>query len=228
MVMNPHLYESLPYDPVKDFEPISLLASVAQVLCVHASTPVKSVQDLIRLAKSKPGELTYGSTGVGSTTHLNTELLKSAAGINVAHVPYKGGSQALTDLAGGHISMLIIAISLAQPQIAAGTVRPLAVAGSKRSPLLPDVPTFAEAGLSGYEAQPWFGLMAPARTSKDILAKVRTEAVAALHRPELQPSFRAQGLDLVGSTPEEFAAFMNAENAKSPSGSRSSSKRARR
>lgn len=214
MVMNPHLYEHLPYNPAKDFEPISLLASVGQVLCVHVSVPATSLQELIHLAKSKPGDLTYGSTGVGSTTHLNTELLKSVIGIDVRHVPYKGGGQAMTDLAGGHISMMIIATSLAQSQIAAATVRPLAVAGRNRSSLLPNVPTFEEAGVSGYEAQPWFGLLAPAGTPKEIVAKVNAEVVTVLRMPELQATFRAQGLDLVGSTPEEFSAFMKVENAK--------------
>ncbi len=214
LVMNPHLYDHLPYDPVKDFEPISHLASVAQALCVHESVPVHSVQELIRLAKSKPDELTYGSTGVGSTTHLNTELLKSTAGIELRHVPYKGGGQAITDLVGGQISLMIIAVSLVEPHVKSGALRALAVAGRQRSPLLPDVPTFAEAGLSGYEAQPWFGLLAPAGTPKELVARISRDTVGVLRMPELQGTFRTQGMDLVGSTPEEFADFMKVENIK--------------
>ena len=214
LVMKPHLYQRLPYDPVKSFEPISQVASVVQALCVHASVPANSIQELIRLAKAKPGELTYASTGIASTTHLNTELLKSVAGIDVVHVPYKGGGPAITDLAGGQISMMIIAVRLAEPHIRSGRARALAVASATRSPLLPNVPTFAEAGIHGYEAQPWFGLLAPAGTPKEMVAKVHAEVVAALASPELEGKFRAQGLDLVGSTPDAFAAFMRTETAR--------------
>ncbi len=214
LVMNPHLYEHLPYDPIKDYDPISLLASVSQVLCVTASLPAQNVEELIALAKSKPGKLSYASTGIASTTHLNTELLKSLAGIDVVHIPYKGGNQGLTDVVGGQVSMMIIATSLALPHIRSGRVRALAVPSAVRSALIPNVPTFAEAGLQGYEAQPWFGLLSRVGTPKEIIYRINKDVVAALKAPDLQGKFRTQGLDIVGSTPDEFVSFIKTENAK--------------
>lgn len=214
LVMNPSLYPKLPYDPVKDFEPVSVLFSTPQILAVHKSVAATSVKELIALAKAKPGSLTYASTGNGSTTQLNTELLKSVAGIDVVHVPYKGGAPALNDLVGGQISMMIIAEGLALPYVKAGTLRALAVGTPKRSALLPSVPTFAEAGLPGYEAAPWFGLLAPAKTPRDIVAKVHADVTSALNDQAVRKRLAEWAIEPIGSTPQEFSKLIQTDTGK--------------
>jgi len=212
--INASLFSKLPYDPVKDFVHITLVATAPNVLIVNNSVPVKNVQELIKLAKEKPGELTFGSAGSGSTLHLSGELFKSMAGVNITHVPYKGGAPAMTDLLGERITMMFDSISQAVPHIKAGKVRALAVTSAKRSQALPDVPTIAESGVPGYEAIAWFGVVAAANTPQPIVAKLNAEINKALADPEVVKKLNELGTEPVGGTPEQFTAHVKSEVAK--------------
>ncbi|TAK86614.1 MAG: tripartite tricarboxylate transporter substrate binding protein [Betaproteobacteria bacterium] len=213
LVISPYLYSKLPYDPQKDFVPVTLVATAPLMLVAHPSVAAKSVQELIALAKANPGRLTYGSGGVGSTPHLAGELFKSLAGIDVLHVPYKGGAPALNDLIGGQLSFMIENVPGTMPFAKAGKLRALAVTSAKRSSLDPALPTMAEAGVPGYEVVGWNGIVAVAGTPPAIVARLQAETANVLRLPEVRERLVTLGAEAVGGTQEEFAAFMRAEDA---------------
>ena len=208
---NPALYAKLPYDAVKDFAPITLVAQVPYVLVVDPSLPATSVAELVALAKSKPGKMNYASAGNGSTHHFCGELLKSTAGLDIQHVPYKGSPPGIAGLLGGEVSMMFANLTDIGAQLRAGKLRALAVTTAKRAPSLPDVPTLAEAGVPGFEIQSWFALMAPAGTPAPIIARLNAETVKVLARPDVQQTLGAQGLELAPGTPEQLAAHIRSE-----------------
>ena len=211
---NPAIYAKLPYDAVKDFAPISFVASVPYVLVVEPSLPVKSVQELIALAKSKPGKINYASAGNGSTHQFCGELLKSAAGIDLVHIPYKGSPPGVAGLLAGEVSLMFTNLTDIGSQIRAGKVKPLAVTTLKRAPLLPEVPTMAEAGVPDFEITSWFGLLAPAATPAPVIGRLNAETVKVLARDDVRSTLGAQGLDVRSSTPEQFAAHIKSEIAR--------------
>jgi tripartite-type tricarboxylate transporter receptor subunit TctC len=201
------MYEKLPYDLLKDFAPISLMASTPFLLVVHPSVAATSIKELIALAKSKPGQLLYGSGGSGSPPHLSAEIFKSMTGIDLVHVPYKGISPALMDTVGGQVQMVISVIPAVLPTVRAGRVRALGVTSAKRTPLAPDLPTIAET-VPGYEFIGWYSLVAPARTPPAILSKLNAEVVKALKTSELRERLSNLGADPIGSTQKELAAYL--------------------
>ena len=211
---NPALYPKLPYDAVKDFAPITLVAAVPYVLVVDPSLPVSSVEQLIALAKSQPGKMNYASAGNGSTHHFCGELLKSMAGIDVQHVPYKGSPPAIAGLLGGEVSLMVANLTDIGGQLKSGKVKPLAVTVSKRASLIPEVPTLSEAGLPGFDIGSWFGLLAPAGTPAPIVSRLNAETVKVLGRSDVQATLGAQGLELAPGSPEQFAAHIKSEIAK--------------
>jgi tripartite-type tricarboxylate transporter receptor subunit TctC len=208
---NVALYTKLPYDPLRDFAPISLVATSYLILLAHPSVPVASVRDLIVLAKTKRGVLNYGSGGSGSTPHLAAELFKSMAGVDMVHVPYKGGSPAMIDLLAGRIDLYFGNTAVALPHARNGRVRMLAVTSVQRQPALPELPTFAETGVPGYEVTSWFGLLAPARTPADVVAKLNGEVARIVSMPETRKYYETEGLTAVSNTPAEFGAFIKRE-----------------
>jgi tripartite-type tricarboxylate transporter receptor subunit TctC len=210
----PSLNSRLPYDPHKDFEPITLINTTPLVVVVHPGVPAKSIKALIALAKSRPGELNYGSSGSGGSNHLAGELFNAMAGVKMVHVPYKGNAPALTDLVGGHVDVVFNGLTSALPFVKSGKLRALGVTSLKRSAALPDVPTLDEAGLKGFQAVAWNGLTAPARTPKNIVDKINADAVKVVHAPDLLEKFKAQGSDPVGSSVDQYAAFLREEIAK--------------
>ena len=211
---NPAVYPKLPYDAVKDFAPIAFVASVPYVLVVDPSLPVKTVQELIALAKSKSGKLNYASAGNGSTHHFCGELLKSMSGIDLVHVPYKGSPPAIAGLLGGEVSLMFANLTDIGSQIKNGKVKALAVTVPKRASTLPDVPTMPEAGLPEFEITSWFGLLAPAGTPAAIIARLNAETVKVLGRADVRATLGAQGLELAPGSPEQFAAHIKSEIAK--------------
>lgn len=210
----PHLQKSISYDPVRDFQPIGLISSGPFLLITHPSVPAKSVKELIALAQAQPGKLNYASAGNGTANHLAMELFKSMAGVNLTHVPYKGAPQAVSDVLAGHMNMMFNSIAPALPHIKAGRMRLLGVASARRSPQLPDVPTISEAGVPGYEAVSWFGLLAPAKTPRPVIARLNEALLKVVRAPETKAQFESQGADPAGSSPEEFAAYIRSESAK--------------
>ena len=211
LATNVSLYKDLMYDTVKDFAPITLVATSPHVLVAHPSVQATSVSELIALAKAKPGQLTYGSSGSGTVLHLAGEMFKTMAGVDLVHVPYKGGAPATNDLLSGQIALMFSAIPGALPQVRAGKLRALGVTGAQRSPTMPDVPTIAEAGLPGYAIEAWFGLLAPARTPESIVAKLNKDVVAILGDAEMKRRMADLGQELTSNTPEQFAAFIKSE-----------------
>jgi len=211
--VNPGLYK-LKYDPVKSFVPIAMLGSGANVLCVHPSVPVNTLQELIALAKQKPGELNYASAGPGSFQHMGSELFKLLAGVNIVHVPFKGGGPAMIDVVGGHSQIVLSSLIQTMPHIRSGKLKPLGTGGTKRSAILPDVPTIAEAGVPGYEMANWWGIVAPAGTPQAIVDKLSKEIVAVLSSPETQKVFSTEGAEVVQKTGAEFGKFIEAELTK--------------
>lgn len=214
MSINPSLYKKLRYDPVKDFAPVSLMATTMNVLVVNPEVPAKNLADLVQLARSKPGEFAYGSAGNGSSNHLSGELFKSIAGVQISHVPYRGSSPALIDLLGGRIAMMFDTIAVQTQNIAAGKVRALAVTGPRRSPLLPEVPTAQEAGLKGFDVTIWFGVLAPAGTPAPIIERLNREIVAVMATDEMRKRMQADGAEAKTTTPAEFAALIKQDTAK--------------
>ena len=214
LAINPSLYASLPFDPLKDFTPVSLIGRVQNVLIVNPGVPAKDVRELIALAKARPGKLNFASSGTGTSLHLAGELFKVSAGVDIVHIPYKGGAQAMTDVMSGQVEMMWNVLPSALPQIKAGTVRALAVTGKSRSDALPDVPTMREVGLTDYTAITWNGILAPANTPKAIISKLNDAIVKSLQTPELKTKYAAIGQDVAWSTPEEFAAFIAEETAR--------------
>ena len=211
---NPALGVRMPFDPVRDFAPITLLSQSPNLWIVHPSLPVKSVRELIALAQSRPGEINYSSSGTGSSQHLAGELLKSSAHIDIVHIPYKGSPPALLDLIGGRVMLMCSTISPAMPLVRAGKVRALAVTSLKRSPVAPEVPTVAESGLPGYEATAWQGVLAPAGTPREIVGKLNVELVRIVQQPEVRKQLADQGYDPAGTTSDQFAEYVKTEIAK--------------
>jgi tripartite-type tricarboxylate transporter receptor subunit TctC len=211
LVINPSLYETLPFDPQKDFAPISQIFIAANVLAVPLEVPAKSVAELVALAKAAPGKLSYGHAGVGTSQHLGAELFKYMAHLDIASVPYRGTTAMMPDLLANRVSMSFANIVNVLPLAREGKLRALAITSIKRSALAPDLPTMAESGFPGFEAVPWFGLLAPAGTPKDVLDKLHDETVKALATPEVRKRFDDLGLETVGNTPSEFADVIRKE-----------------
>ena len=212
MATNKYLYPKLPYDPVKDFAPVSLVAVVPNVLVTNSTQPnVKNVQDVIANAKADPGKLSYASAGNGTSIHLAGEVFTSMAKIDMQHIPYKGSSPAVTDLLGGQVNYMFDSITSAKPHIASGKLRPIGLTTLKRSKSLPGVPTIAESGLPGYDVTPWFAVFVPANTPKSIIAKLNRSLVTGMGAPEIKEKFEAIGAEPIGSSPEELATYLNKE-----------------
>lgn len=214
LAIAPSLYSKLPFDPIRDYEPVTQLASSPNVLTAHPSVPARSLKELIALAKAKPGQVSFASTGVASVGHLTGELLNSLAGMKMTHVPYKGGGQAIIDLLGGHVQAMFSGFTAAMPHIKAGKIRALAVTGATRSPALADVPTIAEQGFPGVEATAWYGVLLPARTPRTIVTRLHDETVKALHFQDVKERLDGLGFEIVGSTPEQFGAYIKSEIGK--------------
>ncbi len=210
----PTLMTKLPYDALKDFDPVTLVATTTYVLSVHPSMPVGSVQELVKLGKSRPGEFTFASPGTGTPNHLSGEMFKSMTGIDMRHVPYKGSAPAMTDVMGGQVTLTFENIAPVLPYIKAGKLKALGITAGRRSPLLQDVPTISESGLPGFEAVGWFGLLTPAGTPKDVIAKVNAAVGRALRLPDVHERLTALGVELYGGTVQEFDAFQKAQMEK--------------
>jgi tripartite-type tricarboxylate transporter receptor subunit TctC len=212
--INASLSKNLNFDFARDLVPVAGLASVPNLLVVHPSLAVRSVQELIAAAKARPGEILYGSSGNGTSPHLSGELFNLMAGVKLGHVPYKGSPQAMTDLLAGRVLVMFSPASTALPHIKASTLRAIASSGTQRTAAAPDLPTISESGLPGFETSVWFGLVAPAGTPREIVERLNREAVRALAAPELKSQFAAQGIDTMGGTPEQFAAYIREETGK--------------
>lgn len=212
--INPGLYKSLPFDAEKDFSPITTIASVPNLLVVNAETPATTVQELVALARSKPGALSYASFGNGTGNHLSGAMFASMAGLNVVHVPYKSAPQAVTDLIAGQTAFAFVNTPLALPHVRAGKLRALAVTSAKRSAATPDYPTMAEAGLPGYALESWYGLMAPAGTPAAVIERLHREVLTVLARPDVRTFFAQQGADVVTTSPGAFATQIRTEKAR--------------
>jgi tripartite-type tricarboxylate transporter receptor subunit TctC len=210
----PSLIAKLPYDPQKDFAPISLVAIGPNLLVVHPSVPARSVKELIALAKARPGQLTYASPGSGSVQHLAGELFNLEAGVKMVHVPYKGSGQSIVDLVAGYVQLNFDSVPPVLPHVRSGRLRALAVTSEKRFSILPDIPTVTESGVAGFDLSTWWGLVAPGAVSKDVIARLEAETVKLLRQPDVKERIAFAGADTVGNTAEEFAAFIRAERAK--------------
>jgi len=210
----PSLIGKLPYDPARDFEPITLINTTPLVIVVHPGVPAKSIKELIALAKSRPGALNYGSSGAGGSNHLAGELFNAMAGVKMVHVPYKGNAPALADLVGGHVDAVFNGLTSAMPLIKSGRLRALAVTSLARAGALPDMPTLDELGLKGFQAVAWNGLTAPARTPKEVIARLNADVLKVVRSPELADRLKAEGSDPVGNSPAQYATFLRDEIAK--------------
>ncbi len=206
--------QKLPYDPLRDFAPITHVANVPNVLIVSPTLPVASMKEFIAYARARPGQLNFASSGIGTIPHLNAELFKLLTGVDMVHVPYKGTALAIPDLANGSIAMLFDSLASVQPHIKSGRAKPIAVNAYKRSALMPEVPTLVEAGLTAFDRYTWFGMFAPAGTPRDIVLRVNAEVLAALKAPDLLERFAAAGAEAVGSTPEQFVERIKSDAAK--------------
>jgi len=206
--------QKLPYDPIKDFAAITHVANVPNVLVVSPTLPVKDVKEFVALAKSKPGQLNFASSGVGTIVHLNGELFKMITGVDLVHIPYKGTALSIPDVANGSVAMLFDSLASVMPHVRSNKVKPIAVNAPARSPLLPEVPTFAEIGLREYDTYTWFGMFAPAGTPAAVVARVQAEVVASLAAPDLRERFSQVGAEAVGSTPQQFTDRILADTAK--------------
>ena len=213
-VINKFVFKNMTYDQVKDIAPVIIIANVPNLFSVTNSLPVNSVAEFIALAKAKPGELFYATPGLGTTAHVATELFKSMTGINITHVPYKGSNPALTDLIAGRVHVMIDNLPAAQPHADAKSIRPLAISSATRWPLMPDLPTVAEAGVPGYEASAWFTVAAPAKTPKDIITKLNATIEKYIKTPEGTDRLRKLGAEPTGGSPESMAAYVAAETEK--------------
>ena len=214
ITLNPTLHKNLPFDPVRDLAPITQLSAFPNLLTVHPAVPVKTVKDLIALAKAKPGSINYGSSGTATGTHLSAELFKYMTGIDMVHVPYKGGGPAVQALLGGQVQLNFATIVSVLPHMRGGKLRGVAVTTAKRSPAAPEIPTIAESGVPGYDHGPWNGFLAPAKTPRTIIAKLNEETARVLQLPETKSVFNSEGAEPVGNKPEEFHAAMKSEIAK--------------
>jgi tripartite-type tricarboxylate transporter receptor subunit TctC len=214
LVINPLLASKLPYDPVKDFLPVSLLSVNPTLLVAHPAVPASSVKELVALAKSRPGKLNYASVGQGSPVHLTMEWFKQLTGTDIVHIPYKGSTPAVTDLVGGQVQLMFNSIPPVLPLVKAGKLKAIAVGTAQRSRTVPEVPTIAESGVPGFDSATWFGLFAPAGTPLPIVAKLSTQAAGILSQPDVAQRLAAQGSDPRGSTPEALAQYMREESAR--------------
>lgn len=214
LVIAPSLYSKVNYDPIKDFTPVTQVAAVIHLVVVNPNLPVKSIQDLITYLKANPGKVSYGSTGSGTSTHLEAELFKKMAGVEIEHIPYKGSTPALADLVGGQTSMMFDPIASSKPYLESGRLRALAVTTAQRSISAPDLPTVAESGLPGYEAMPWLGIVAPAGTPKVVVDRLYKEVSEVLKMQDVKDRFKSLGLDIIGNTPAEFATFIAQDQKK--------------
>jgi tripartite-type tricarboxylate transporter receptor subunit TctC len=212
--INPLLYSKLPFDAMKDFAFITPLVAFSNVLIVNPANPAKSVQELIAQAKAQPGKLTYASSGNGTNVHLVGELFKSMAGVDVVHVPYKGSAPALTDMLAGNVTMMFETIPFAITQIKSGKLRALAVTSAKRQPLMPEIPALAESGLPGFDTIAWYGLIAPAGTSRDIVMKLNAEAIKGAHSKDFRERMEPLGFEIVTGTPERMVEMLRADAAR--------------
>jgi tripartite-type tricarboxylate transporter receptor subunit TctC len=212
--INATLYRKLPYDTIRDFEFIVLTVRVPNVLVVHPSVPAKSVKELVALAKARPGDLSFSSSGVGGVSHLSAEVFAATAGIRMLHVPYKGAGPAMIALVSGESQVMMATVPVLLPQMKAQRVRALAISSLERSPLLPDLPTIAESGYPGFETDSWYGILAPKGTPRAIVQKVNADANRALESPDLKAALAKQGAQPAGGTPEQFERFLQAETAK--------------
>lgn len=212
--INPTLHQKLPYDTLRDFAPVTLATSGPLLLAIHPSIPVTDVKGLIALARAKPGELTSASSGSGSTAHLALALFNHLAGTRIMHIPYKGAGQALNDLLGGHVSMYFSGVLAVLPHVKSGKLKGLAVTTRNRSDAAPAVPTIAETGIPGYEVSGWYGVIAPARTPKETIARLNSEIVGQLRNPDMREKLAAKGAEVVASTPEQFSSYIESEIAK--------------
>ncbi len=211
---NPGLQAKLPYDPVRDFAPITLIALAPLIVVAHPSLPVKSIAELIQYAKARPGQLNFASSGTGSIAHLAPEMLNAMAKIQITHIPYKGTGPALVDLLGGQVQLMMNSAVSMLPQVRGGKLRALAATGARRLAALPDLPTVAESGVPGYEAASWYGILAPAKTARPIIDRLNREIVAIVRLPELRDRLIAEGAEPAGNTPDEFAAYIKRELAR--------------
>lgn len=211
LAVNATLFTKLPYDTLRDLAPVTMVGRQPNILVVHPSVPVKSVRELLALAKAKPRQINYGSGGVGTASHLATELLKLMTQVDMVHVPYKGLGPALTDLMGGQIQLIISTMASALPQVKAGKLRPLAVTTAKRSSFFPEVPTLDEAGVAGYEFNTWYGLLVPAGTPKPIIVRLNQEMASILNSVVVKEQFTPQGLEAAPTSPEAFGAYLKSE-----------------
>ena len=214
LTINISLMAKIPFDPVRDFSPVTMVASTPNVLVVHPSLPVRTVKDLIALAKAKPGQINYATSGIGSPGHLAAELLNKSAGIRLVHIPYKGAAPALLDVVAGNAHLYFTSAVSAQPFIPSGRLRMVAVASAKRSPSLPEVPTVAEAGFPEFDVSSWWGVVAPASTPREVVMRLQTEIHRVIALPEIRTKLAEQGLDIASNTPEQFAAYIKSETAK--------------
>lgn len=212
--INPSLRKSLPFDPVRDFAPVSQLVTLPHILVVHPSLPVKSVKELVALAKARPGQLNFGSSGIATSTHLAAELFMHNAGVKMVNVPYKGGAPGMTALLSGEVHLYFATISTALPHIKAAKLRALGVTSAKRSSAAPQYPTIAEAGVPGYQHQSWVGMLAPAKTPRPVITKLNAEVVKIVQAPEMKTLLLREGLEAAGDTPEEFEKDIKVEIAK--------------
>ncbi len=214
LAINPAMYKKVPYDALKDLAPISQAVALSNVLVVHPSLPAKSVKEFVALVKPRPGQINFASAGVGTSPHLSMELFLVMTGLKMLHIPYKGSGPGVTDLIAGHVPAMMPNMLSAQPHIKSGRLRALGVTGSKRAPGADDIPTIAEAGVPGYEAVQWYGLLAPAAVPRDIITKLHAGVVRALQNPEVRQRLLNDGAEPVGSSPEEFSAYLRSETAK--------------
>ena len=214
LALSPSLQKNLPYDPNKDFTPVTLLVTIPYVVVVHPSFKAANIKELIALAKAKPNEINYGSGGSGSAPHLAAELFKTMADVRITHVPYKGSTPAITDTMSGQVQLTFTGIPSVMTQMKAGRLRPIGVTSLKRTAALPEVPTIAESGVPGYEVNPWFGVLLPARTPQPLVSRLNAEILKVLQLPATRERFAAEGFEAVGNTPAQFAAYIKAEQIK--------------
>lgn len=214
LAINPAMYKRVPYDALRDFAPISQVVALPNMLVTHPSLPVKSVRELIAFAKARPGQINFASAGVGTNPHLAMELFLSMTDLKMVHVPYKGSGQGVIDLLAGHVTVMMPSILTALNYVKNKRLRALGVTSAKRAAGVPDIPTIAEAGVPGYEAVQWFGVLAPAATPRDIIMRLHKEIVRTVQAPDIKPKLINDGADPVGSSPEEFAAFIRSETNK--------------
>lgn len=214
IAINPSLYQKMPYDPIRDLTPVSQAANALNVLVVHPSLPTANVREFVALAKARPGQLNYGSSGSGATDHLAGELFNALTGAKMVHVPYKGGAPAMLDLVSGNVQVVFSTVSTAIAAIQAKRVRALAMTGNQRFELMPELPTMSEAGMKGFEVNNWYGVFVPAGTPKDVVVRLNAEIVKALAAPDVKKRLLDAGIVARSSTPEAFAAYVSAETAK--------------